>query len=76
MKNKLTVLLLAVLLSSSLVHTEAYARPNPDFAKSSEISENVKPEFYAKSKELTSAKKFVSKEGAKPYPTEPDEWNN
>ena len=44
MKNKLTALLVALLLSISLLHTEVYASLNPYSEKPSEVLKKVKLE--------------------------------
>ena len=52
MKNKLTALLAALLLSISLLHTEVYASPNPDSDIPLVVSENVKVESIKYSEKL------------------------
>ena len=76
MKNKLTALVAALLLSISMLHTEVYASTNSDSNNPLAVSENVKQEFEEKEKKLTSTEKFVSRDGMMSYPTEPDNWSN
>ena len=78
MKNKLTALVVALLLSISMLHTEVYASTNPDSNNPLADSENVKREFDVSIEESESSEFKTLKDKVLIHPTDPDVnnwWN-